>query len=78
MAILRLFGPAREAAGVSRADIPGRRVDEVLVAAEERYGAAFADVLAVSRVWVNGCSAPGQAQVGDEDEVAVVPPVSGG
>jgi len=78
MADLRLFGPAREAAGVARAHIPGRSVAEVLGVAEERYGAAFAEVVAVSRVWVNGRSAPADALVEDGDEVAVIPPVSGG
>jgi molybdopterin converting factor small subunit len=78
MASLRLFGPAREAAGVARAEMPGRSVAEVLGAAEDRYGPAFAKVVAISRVWVNGESATSEALVADQDEVAVVPPVSGG
>jgi molybdopterin converting factor small subunit len=78
MAELRLFGPAREAAGVARASLPGRSVAEVLGVAEERYGPAFADIVAVSRVWVNGHAAPDDQPVGDGDEVAVIPPVSGG
>ena len=78
MASLRLFGPAREAAGVGHAEIPGRSVAEVLEAAEVRYGAGFAEVVAISRVWVNGESATPEALVADRDEVAVIPPVSGG
>lgn len=46
--------------------------------ATARFGAAFADVLATSRVWVNGEPAVDATAVGDTDEVAVLPPVSGG
>jgi molybdopterin converting factor small subunit len=78
VATLRLFGPAREAAGVGRADIAGRSVTELITAAEARYGPAFAAVVATSRVWVNGEPATGDSPVADADEVAVIPPVSGG
>ncbi|MEY3167160.1 MAG: ThiS family, partial [Actinomycetota bacterium] len=30
------------------------------------------------RIWLNGESVPGLTAVGDNDEVAVLPPVSGG
>jgi molybdopterin converting factor small subunit len=43
-----------------------------------RYGSDFADVLPTCRVWVNGEEVPGSHPVGDDDEVAVLPPVSGG
>ena len=78
MASLRLFGPAREAAGVARADVSGHTVGQVLAAAESLYGGAFAEVVATSQVWVNGESAMAEAPVSDGDEVAVIPPVSGG
>lgn len=78
MAVLRLFGPAREAAGVARADIPGCSVAEVLHTAAARYGPAFADVVATSRIWVNGEAVGEGSVLADGDEVAVVPPVSGG
>lgn len=78
MARLRLFASAREAAGTGRDDVPGTTVGEVLDAARDRYGPAFAAVLAASRVWRNGEPAADADPVGDEDEVAVLPPVSGG
>jgi molybdopterin synthase sulfur carrier subunit len=50
----------------------------VLDAACERYGSAFRDVLATCRVWVNGEDADRTSPVSADDEVAVLPPVSGG
>lgn len=78
MVRLRLFAQARDAAGTGHVDLPGATVDEVLDVARQRYGAPFVRILDQSRVWVNGePAAPGQ-QVDAGDEVAVLPPVSGG
>jgi molybdopterin converting factor small subunit len=78
MATLRLFAAAREAAGTGTATIDGATVGEVLATAVQRFGPSFEAVLASCRVWLNGDQAePGQS-VGDGDEVAVLPPVSGG
>lgn len=46
--------------------------------ARARYGDRFAQVLAGSRVWVNGEPADPATPIGGADEVAVLPPVSGG
>jgi molybdopterin converting factor small subunit len=78
VALLRLFAGAREAAGTGRDTVPGATVGEVLDAARARYGDAFAAVLTTCRVWVNGDPADATRTVGDDDEVAVLPPVSGG
>ncbi|GAC1538019.1 MAG: hypothetical protein NVS3B12_22660 [Acidimicrobiales bacterium] len=78
MAIVRLFAAAREAAGTGTDKIPGDTVDEVLAGARGRYGERFAAVLASSRVWLNGAPAGGADAVTAADEVAVLPPVSGG
>jgi molybdopterin converting factor small subunit len=78
MARLRLFASAREAAGTARDVVDGATVAEVLAAAEQRYGQGFTDVLATSRIWVNGEPADPGAAVAEKDEVAVLPPVSGG
>jgi molybdopterin converting factor small subunit len=75
---LRLFASAREAAGTGSDVVDGATVREVLSAAEARYGARFADVLGTCRVWVNGEDISIDAPVGQHDEVAVLPPVSGG
>lgn len=58
--------------------MPGATVREVLDVARARYGDRFSEVLAGSRVWVNGEPARDDDPVGDDDELAVLPPVSGG
>lgn len=78
MARLRLFASAREAAGTGRDEVPGATVGEVLDAAAARYGPDFAAVLGTCRVWCNGEPIERDARVVDTDEVAVLPPVSGG
>lgn len=78
MAVLRLFASAREAAGTGRDEMPGATVADVLDGARARYGDAFAAVLPSCRVWVNGEAADEATAVGDRDEVAILPPVSGG
>ena len=78
MARIRLFAGAREAAGTGRDEIPGRTVAQVLDGAVGRYGAGFAEVLSISRVWVNGEPANQDDPVAESDELAVLPPVSGG
>jgi sulfur-carrier protein len=78
MAVLRLFAAAREAAGTGRDVLPGTTVGEVLDAAVARFGPDFAAVLATSKVWCNGDNAERDDAVTDADEVAVLPPVSGG
>jgi molybdopterin synthase catalytic subunit len=50
----------------------------VLEAAQERFGADFGRVLDSSAMWVNGEPASEADTVADGDEVAVLPPVSGG
>lgn len=78
MAIIRLFAAARQAAGTGRDEVDGSTVADVLAAATTRYGAAFAAVLPSCRVWVNGEAVDEHAPVGAGDEVAILPPVSGG
>lgn len=78
MVVLRLFASAREAAGTGRDVVPGATVGEVITAARDRYGAAFAEVLEHCQIWRNGEPSDAADPVTDDDEVAVLPPVSGG
>lgn len=73
-----LFGRAREVAGTPGDVVDGTTVVEVLEGARVRYGEEFGRVLDASRVWVNGDPLALDAPVGEADEVAVLPPVSGG
>lgn len=75
---LRLFASAREAAGTGKATFAGATVGDVLDAAVADYGAHFGDLLATCNVWRNGDPADRSEPVADGDEVAVLPPVSGG
>lgn len=78
MPTLRLFAQAREAADTTSINLPGETVGELLAAAVERFGERFAAVLAESKVWRNGDPATDEMELADSDEVAVLPPVSGG
>jgi molybdopterin converting factor small subunit len=78
MATLRLFASAREAAGCGSDTFPEKSVEDLLAAAVLRYGPSFAEVLTTCRVWLNGEEVGRDAALSDSDEVAVLPPVSGG
>jgi molybdopterin converting factor small subunit len=78
VARLLLLGPAREAAGTRHDEVEGSTVDEVLKSAAARYGATFIAVLASSQVWLNGEEANASDPVSPSDEVAILPPISGG
>ncbi|MCB1246909.1 MAG: MoaD/ThiS family protein [Acidimicrobiia bacterium] len=78
MAHLRLFANLRESAGTATVDIDGETVDAILEEATARFGDRFASGLGSARVWVNGEQADGSTPVDTDDEVALIPPVSGG
>ena len=77
---LLLFAAAREAAGRSNAELEATDVGGLLDAARASFGPAFDAVLGTCRVWVNGDEpSDGDAtELRDGDEVAVLPPISGG
>ena len=78
MATLRLFASVRQTAGVASATVTGATVGAVLAAACERFGPAFAEQLQGCRIWRNGEPASPSDPVGADDEIAALPPVSGG
>jgi MoaD family protein len=77
---LRLFAAARDAAGCASDDLEAQTLGDVLAHARAAYGAQFVEVLAHSRVWLNGDEPVGgdATRLADGDEIAVLPPVSGG
>lgn len=78
MARLRLFANLREAAGVGSVELDGASVAEVLDAASAAFGERFEAGLSSAQVWVNGDMAERDTEVRPTDEVALIPPVSGG
>ena len=75
---VRYFGPARDAAGASADTLRGATVESVLAEAVASHGGTLSRVVASSRVWVNQQPAESTTQLRAGDEVAVLPPVSGG
>ena len=78
MVRVRLFAALREAAGASQVEGSGRTVGDVVDDLSARFGERFASVAAVSSFVLNGERAAREAVVADGDEVALLPPVSGG
>jgi molybdopterin synthase sulfur carrier subunit len=75
---VRLFAALREAAGASEAEAPGQSVGDVVDTLSDRFGERFAAVAAVSSFVVNGERATRSTPIAEGDEVALLPPVSGG
>ena len=76
--MLLLFAAARQTAGTAKVDLPGSTVEEVLAAAVERFGSDFEKQLSSCRIWLNGEPSLPCASVTEQDELAVLPPISGG
>jgi molybdopterin converting factor small subunit len=74
----RVFASLRDLAGERVVDVPGASVDELLRAAGERYGKEFESIARAGSVVVNGERADLGRPVSEEDDVAFLPPFSGG
>jgi MoaD family protein len=76
---VRLFAVLREQAGTAEVtDISGKSVGELADVLAARFGDRFASVAAVSSFVVNGERANRSTAVAEGDELAILPPVSGG
>ncbi len=78
MATLRLFASIREAAGTGSVQIDAGSVGQLVADASEQFGSDFRALVPVCRVWVNGEPANDSDPIAHGDEVALLPPVSGG
>jgi MoaD family protein len=75
---VRLFAALRELAGRSATEVDGRTVGDVADALSAQHGERFAQIVGVSSFVVNGERASRATIIADGDEVAILPPVSGG
>ncbi|MDP9330021.1 MAG: MoaD/ThiS family protein [Actinomycetota bacterium] len=75
---VRLFAALREAAGANEVDAQGHTVGEIVDDLSGRFGERFAKIAAVGSFVVNGERAVRSTPVAEGDEVALLPPVSGG
>ena len=75
---VRLFAVLRELAGSSSLPAEGRTVGDLAEAVSQGRGERFVAIVAVSTFVVNGERADRATVVADGDEVAILPPVSGG
>lgn len=80
MAHVRMFARAREVAGRGVDTIHAETLGELLDIACRKYGPEFAAVLDRAAVWVNGDKPEDgpDTLLRANDEVAILPPVSGG
>jgi MoaD family protein len=75
---VRLFAALRELAGTGSLEASGRTAGDVADELAGRFGERFRKIAAVSTFVVNGERADRDTPVADGDEVAILPPVSGG
>jgi MoaD family protein len=75
---VRLFAALRDLAGASRVQAEGDTVEEVLAELSRRYGERFAVVARAGSAVVDGERATLDRPLRPGEEVALLPPVSGG
>ncbi len=78
MATLRLFASIREIAGTSSLEVDVNNVSDAITEACAQFGDDFAALVPSCRIWVNGNPAEPTDSVTAKDEIALLPPVSGG
>ncbi len=75
---VRLFASLREIAGDPFVEAAGHTVGEVVEDLSDRFGDRFAQIAEVGSFVVNGERADRATPLAEGDEVALLPPVSGG
>lgn len=78
MVKVRLFAALRELAGSSEVGASGTTVGEIVDELSARYGDRFARIAEVGSFVVNGERVGRDVPVVAGDEIALLPPVSGG
>jgi MoaD family protein len=75
---VRLFAALRELAGAREVEAEGATAGDILDALGERYGERFATVARAGSIVVDGERASAATRLTGAEEVAILPPVSGG
>ncbi len=75
---VRLFAALRELAGASVVDAQGATVGEVVEELSARYGDRFEAIARAGSAVVDGERVDGSKRLREGQEVAILPPVSGG
>jgi MoaD family protein len=75
---VRLFAALREIAGSSHVEATGHTVGDVVDDLSTRYGERFSQIAEVGSFVVNGERAGRDTPIAHGDELALLPPVSGG
>jgi len=75
---VRLFAALREIAGASRLDVSAPSVGALLDELGSRFGAQFVRILEAGSVVIDGQVVGRDRPLHPDDEVALLPPVSGG
>jgi MoaD family protein len=75
---VRLFAALRDEAGAAHVEAPGATAGEVLDALSARFGGRFAGIAGAGSIVVNGERAVRDTPLAEGDEMALLPPVSGG
>lgn len=75
---IRLFAALRELAGAGEVQVEGGTVGDIVDALAERYGERFGLIARAGSVVVDGERARPDDSLAGGEEVALLPPVSGG
>jgi diacylglycerol kinase family enzyme/molybdopterin converting factor small subunit len=78
VARVRLFAALREMAGTTHLDVPGATVDEIVQTLTEKFGTRFGEIARAGSALVDKEAVAWETPLGDDDEVALLPPVAGG
>ena len=75
---VKLFAALREIAGTSELEVDAPDVSALCEDLVAKFGEEFGRILAAGAVVVNGETGRGEGLLEPDDEVALLPPVSGG
>jgi molybdopterin synthase sulfur carrier subunit len=78
MARVRLFAALRDLAGASRLEVDAPDVEALVHTLTERFGEEFGRIARAGAVVIDGETADPSRPLDAKDEVALLPPVSGG